>query len=175
MNTCPICGSTNLSQSFKEKFVQVPFSELVLYREKTLTCLGCGEKGDFGKENDPIIDQAMRMARKSSLPLMLERLRQEGLSDISLETTFGLPLGTIKTWEEGSPLAVAFLQILLTYPEVVKDFPVRVWKTHRRDCLRRLIELTESFGGYDLELDTSQKNQLVSCSGQSDPTRPRSE
>lgn len=120
INTCVVCGLTNVNVVEVKRSYAAPFGPDVEYTNKIAACPDCGTNVDL---SDPdIFPNAVAESESKSIGMILDYLVSRGFTHAAIERALELPDRAVSNWkckEAVSSSSRALLRILRAFPWVI--------------------------------------------------------
>lgn len=127
-NTCPLCGHDKIDHEIRTETISDNYSGSVNVSLAYDCCQQCGTDGDFGKQNDKLIRDAIDELKAESIKDILEIFSHGNVNIASMERALELPQRTLAKWKSGASSPTAAGVTLLKF---LKIFP---WLVDVADC-----------------------------------------
>ncbi len=122
-NICPLCGHDKIDHEIRTETVSDNYSGSVNVSLAYDCCQQCGTDGDFGKQNDKLIREALDELKAASVKDILEGFSHDNVNIAGMERALELPQRTLAKWKNGTsnPTAagVTLLKFLKLFPWLV--------------------------------------------------------
>lgn len=157
-NICPLCGHDQINHEIRTETVSDNYSGSVNISLTYDSCQQCGTDGDFGKQNDRLIREALDELKAESVKDILEGFSHDNINFAGMERALELPQRTLAKWKNGtsSPTAagVTLLKFLRLFPWLVDvadynfDFD-NGQRIHIQDAVGKLLPQMHFFQSYN--------------------------
>lgn len=120
INTCVVCGLSNVNVSDVTRSYAAPFGPDVEYTNKIAACPDCGTNVDL---SDPdVFSNAVVESESKSIGMILDYIVSRGFTHAAIERALELPDRAVSNWkckEAVSSSSMALLRILRAFPWVI--------------------------------------------------------
>jgi hypothetical protein len=123
MSECPVCDSKNIEIKEKLKEIFVPMAKPAMQRVLVCHCKDCGSDIRLSSDSQEDVEAKIREKANESMPLLIKKINEAGISDARLERALDLAAHTVNRWKQGTQISAAVLalaRLIASQPKLVE-------------------------------------------------------